>query len=167
MGGEPAGSRRARALLLELEAPRQRDLRGIVLSDRVTDLALAGKHRRFFEEYARFVRSRFGGLAGLETRNLGHLLRALHEWGIAVDVVVGPVNPDGVAMKPSRGEVLAELARATVPVLAKELRGGGYDAARRRRAIRAGARCLRLWSRTWWISKIWAPSSERSVRSME
>jgi len=112
-------------LLLELEAPRQRDLRGIVLSDRITDLALAGKHRHFFEVYARFVRSRFGGLAGLETRNLGHLLRALHEWGIAIDVVVGPVNPDGVAMKPSRGEVLAELARATVPVLAKELRGGG------------------------------------------
>jgi hypothetical protein len=112
-------------LLLELEAPRQRELRGVVLSDRITDLALAGRHRRFFESYTRFVHSRFGGLAGLETRNLGHLLAALREWGVEVDLVVGPVNSAGVLMKPTRDEVLAELARATVPVLAKELRGGG------------------------------------------
>jgi len=135
-------------LLLELEAPRQRDLRGIVLSDRVTDLALAGKHRRFFEVYARFVRARFGGLAGLETRNLGHLLAALREWGVEVDLVVGPVNPDGFAMKPTRDETLAELARATVPVLAKELRGGGGT------PIVEGARFARTHGAYGWVADL-------------
>ncbi|HYM80464.1 MAG TPA: hypothetical protein VEY91_03510 [Candidatus Limnocylindria bacterium] len=112
-------------LLLELEAPRVRDLRGIVLSARLTDLALAARHRRFFERYGRFVHARFGVVAGLETHNLGHLLRALREWSLHVDLVVGPVNPAGVRMKPTPAELLDELRQTRVPVLAKELRGGG------------------------------------------
>jgi hypothetical protein len=112
-------------LLLELEAPRVRDLRGVVLSAPLTDLALAGRHRRFFERYGRFVRSRFGVAAGLETHNLGHLLRALREWSLDVDLVVGPVNSTGVRMKPTPAELLDELRQSRVPVLAKELRGGG------------------------------------------
>jgi hypothetical protein len=112
-------------MLLELEAPRARHVRGVVLAAGVTDPALAAGHRRFFERYTRFVHGRFGGLAGFETNNLGHLLRALREWSLAPDFVVGPVNPTGVRMKPSAAEVLEELRQAGVPVLAKELRGGG------------------------------------------
>lgn len=110
---------------LELEAPRLRDLRGVVLAARVTDLALAGKHRRFFERFVRFARGRFGGLAAFETHNLGHLLRALSDWAIEPDFVVGPINPSGVRMKPTAAIVLDELRRSRIPVLAKELRGGG------------------------------------------
>ena len=114
-------------LWLELEAAwlDARDLRGVVLAAPITDLALAGRHRRFFETYCRFVRGRFRAAAAFETDNLGHLLAALDEWGIAPDFVVGPVNPRGLMMKPSPQELLAELARSSVPVLARELRAGG------------------------------------------
>jgi hypothetical protein len=114
-------------VLLELEAAAlaAKDLRGVVLAAPITDLALAGRHQRFFAHVSAFIRGRFGALAGFETHNLGHLLRSLREWGVKPDFVVGPVNPRGLLMKPSAAEVLAELARAPVPVLAKELRAGG------------------------------------------
>lgn len=114
-------------LWLELEAAwlGARELRGIVLAAPITDLALAGRHRRFFEAYCRFAHGRFGAAAGLETDNLGHLLTALDEWGIGPDFVVGPVNPRGLMMKPSPAETLEQLARSPVPVLARELRAGG------------------------------------------
>ncbi|TMQ72806.1 MAG: hypothetical protein E6K80_01795 [Candidatus Eisenbacteria bacterium] len=114
-------------LLLELESARFRaaELRGIVLAAPITDLALAGRHRAFFEQTVRFVRRRFGALAAFQTHNLGHLLAALGEWEVMPDFVVGPVNPRGLMMKPTPEVVEAELARTRVPVLAKELRAGG------------------------------------------
>jgi hypothetical protein len=113
-------------LLLELEvaALGPVDLRAVVLAAPLTDLALAGRHRAFFEHYCRFVRGRFGA-AGLETHNLGYLLRRLREWGVRPDLVVGPVNPRGLMMKPDAQTVLAELRAAQVPVLAKEVRAAG------------------------------------------
>lgn len=114
-------------LLLELEAAAldAQDLRAVVLAAPLTDLALAGRHRAFFEHYGRFVRGRFGAAAGFETHNLGHLLTRLGEWGIVPDLVVGPVNPCGLLMKPSPDELLAALRRTKVPVLAKEVRAAG------------------------------------------
>ena len=133
-------------LLLELEAAGlgSRDLRGIVLAAPLTDLALAGRHRRFFERYCRFVRDRFRAAAAFETRNLGHLIAALDEWGITPDFVIGPVNPKGLLMKPSPAELLEALRRTSLTVLAQELRAGGrvtlVEGARF--AIQAGARGL-------------------------
>lgn len=114
-------------LLLELEAAAlgAQDLRGVVLAAPLTDLALAGRHRAFFEHYLSFVRSRFAAAAGFETHNLGHLLVRLREWGITPDLVVGPMNPRGLLMKPSPDELLAALRASKVPVLAKELRAAG------------------------------------------
>jgi hypothetical protein len=114
-------------LLLELEAAalNAKDLRAVVLAAPLTDLALAGRHRSFFEHYPRFVRSRFGAAAGFETHNLGHLLTRLREWGVAPDLVVGPINPRGLLMKPSPEELLAALRASKVPVLAKEVRAAG------------------------------------------
>ena len=114
-------------LLMELEAAAlgARDLRAVVLAAPLTDLALAGRHRSFFEHYGQFVRARFGAAAGFETHNLGHLLGRLREWGIAPDLVVGPVNPRGLLMKPSPDEVLAALKVSKVPVIAKEVRAAG------------------------------------------
>ncbi|TMQ70353.1 MAG: hypothetical protein E6K81_12830 [Candidatus Eisenbacteria bacterium] len=113
-------------LLLELEAAQlgATDIRAVVLAAPLTDLALAGRHRRFFERYCRFARRRFRA-AGLETHNLGHLLARLREWKLRPDLVVGPVNPIGLMMKPDVAAVLAELRAAEFPVLAKELRAGG------------------------------------------
>jgi len=113
-------------LLLELEAAAldATDLRAVVLAAPLTDLALAGRHRAFFEHYCAFVRGRFGA-AGFETHNLGHLLRRFREWGVQPDLVVGPVNPRGLLMKPDPEALLAELRAARVPVLAKEVRAGG------------------------------------------
>jgi hypothetical protein len=112
-------------LLLELESfwLERRELKGVVLAAPLTDLALAGRHGRFFERYVRFARGRFGA-AALETHNLGHLLAALGEWGVRPDFVVGPVNPRGLMMKPTPDELLAEIAKTEIPVLAKELRAG-------------------------------------------
>lgn len=114
-------------ILLELEAASlgAKDLRGVVIAAPITDLALAGKHRGFFDHLVRFIHGRFHAQAGFETHNLGHLLRMLREWGVSPDLVVGPVNPRGLLMKPSQAEVLEELKRSPVPVLAKELRAGG------------------------------------------
>jgi len=121
-------------VLLEAGArllPR-RGVAGIVLPAPLTDAALAGEHRRFFETLPRFVRARFHAAAGLETRNPGLLLARLREWGVAPDFVLGPVNPRGLGMKPRPAETLAELARARggpagagIPFLATELRAGG------------------------------------------
>lgn len=113
-------------LLLELEAAAlgAADLRAVVLAAPLTDLALAGRHRRFFAHYCKFVRGRFGA-AGFETHNLGHLLRRLREWGVKPDLVVGPVNSRGLLMKPDAETLLAELRTAQVPVLAKEVRAAG------------------------------------------
>ena len=114
-------------LLLELESARFRseELRGVVLAAPITDLALAGKHRGFFERTVKFVRRRFRACAAFETHNLGHLLAAFAEWGVRPDFVVGPVNPRGLMMKPTPSAVVAELARTEIAVLAKELRAGG------------------------------------------
>ena len=114
-------------LLLELEsAPfRPAEMRGVVLAAPITDLALSGKHRTFFETIVRFVRHRFRAAAAFQTHNLGHLLSAFAEWGVRPDFVVGPVNPRGLMMKPTPASVEAELARTEIPVLAKELRAGG------------------------------------------
>jgi hypothetical protein len=114
-------------LLLELEAAAlgARDLRAVVLAAPLTDLALAGRHRAFFEHYGRFVRGRFGAAAGFETHNLGHLLARLREWGITPDLVVGPINPRGLLMKPSPDELLEALRASKAPVLAKEVRAAG------------------------------------------
>lgn len=113
-------------LLLELEAAGfpGADLRGVVLAAPLTDLALAGRHRAFFKNYCRFVRGRFGA-AGFETHNLGFLLQQLHEWGVRPDLVVGPVNPRGLLMKPNAEELLAALRVTEIPVLAKEVRAAG------------------------------------------
>jgi hypothetical protein len=114
-------------LLMELEAAAlgARDLRAVVLAAPLTDLALAGRHRSFFEDYGRFVRRRFGAAAGFETHNLGHLLSRLREWGITPDLIVGPINPRGLLMKPSPEELLTALRASKVPVLAKEVRAAG------------------------------------------
>lgn len=114
-------------ILLELEAASlgAANLKGVVLAAPITDLALAGRHRFFFAHVSAFARRRFGGLAGFETHNLGHLLRALREWDVRPDFVVGPVNPRGLLMKPTAAEVVEEIRRSPVPVLAKELRAGG------------------------------------------
>jgi hypothetical protein len=113
-------------LLLEVEAASfgPVHLEAVVLAAPLTDLALAGRHRAFFDDYCRFVRGRFGG-AGFETHNLGHLLLRLREWGIRPDLVVGPVNPRGLLMKPDAATLLAELRTTEIPVLAKELRAAG------------------------------------------
>lgn len=113
-------------LLLELEAAAlgAADLRAVVLAAPLTDLALAGRHRAFFEHYCGFVRGRFGA-AGFETHNLGHLLLRLREWGVRPDLVVGPINPCGLLMKPDAETLLAELRTTQVPVLAKEVRAAG------------------------------------------
>ncbi len=114
-------------LLLELEvaALRGAELRGVVLAAPLTDLALAGRHRVFFKHYCRFVRARFGVAAGFETHNLGFLLQRLREWRVTPDLIVGPVNPRGLLMKPNPDELLARLRVAEVPVLAKEVRAAG------------------------------------------
>lgn len=111
----------------EIEAPAlgTRAWAGIAVAAPVTDLALAAGNARFFERMTRFGRSRFGGVAGFETHNLGQLLARLEEWGIAPDFVLGAVNPRGFAMRPDRQTVLARIAASSVPVIAAELRAGG------------------------------------------
>lgn len=114
-------------LLLELESAAlgAARLEGVLVAAPITDLALAGRNRRFFAHLTAFTRSRFGAQAGFETHNVGHLLRALREWGIEPDLVVGPMNPAGFMMKPTPSRALEEIAIADVPVLAKELTAGG------------------------------------------
>jgi hypothetical protein len=116
-------------VLLEAGAsllPR-RGLAGVVIAAPLTDAALAGEHRAFFESLPRFVRARFHAAAGFETRNPGQLLQRLREWGVGPDFIVGPVNPRGLGMKPRPVETLAELERGggNTPFIACELRAGG------------------------------------------
>ena len=114
-------------VLIELEAAalRRRELWAVVLSADLTDRALAAGNRGMFEVFCRFVRRRFRAHAALETRNLGVLLARLAEWSMTPDFIVGPVNPRGLVMKPSAAEVLEQLRRSSVPVVATELRAGG------------------------------------------
>jgi len=114
-------------LLLELESAAlgAARLEGVVVAAAITDLALAGRNRRFFAHLTAFARARFGAQAGFETHNVGHLLRALREWGIEPDIVIGPMCPSGFMMKPTPARALEEIAIADVPVLAKELTAGG------------------------------------------
>jgi hypothetical protein len=110
---------------LELAALGARDLQGVVIAATLSDLALAGRHRRFFAHVVDFVRARYGVCAGFETHNLGHLLGALREWGVSPDLVIGPLNPRGFMMKPDPARTLRELKAARFPVVAKELTAGG------------------------------------------
>lgn len=114
-------------LLIESEISRipPRDVRGLVLDAWLTDVALAASHRRFFESYPKMAHRARGAQAGLETHNLGLLLRRLREWNVAPDFVIGPLNPAGRLMKPSSAEIFEEIARARFPVIAKEVRAGG------------------------------------------
>lgn len=114
-------------LLLELESAALgvAKLEGVLVAAPITDLALAGRNRRFFAHLTAFMRARFGAKAGFETHNVGHLLRCLREWGVQPDVVIGPMNRSGFMMKPTPSRALEEIAIADVPVLAKELTAGG------------------------------------------
>ena len=112
---------------LELDAAPRGTLRGVVLDAWFTDLALAAGNRPLFERFSRYVRRRFRAAAGYETRNLGLLLARLREWGVRPDFVLGPVNASGLMMKPSPAELLVELARTEIPVVARELCAGGVD----------------------------------------
>ena len=122
--------------LIELEAAavRRKELAAVVLAAEITDRALAAGHRAMFDVFCRFVRRRFRVAAAFETRNLGWLLARLDEWSVAPDFVVGPVNPRGLGMKPTAAEVLDQMQRSSVKVVATELRAGGLvplvDAAR-------------------------------------
>jgi hypothetical protein len=109
----------------DLSGFSKRYLRGVVLDAWLTDLALAAGHRRLFESYVRFIRSRFRVGAGFETHNLGLLLGRLEEWGLKPDLVIGPVNPGGVMMKPSASDVLERIAATEAIVVAKDLCPGG------------------------------------------
>jgi hypothetical protein len=114
--------------LLEAEAHRlpRRGVAGVVIASPLTDAALAGEHRRFFVTLTAWIRRRFRGAAGFETRNPGRLLERLRGWGVEPDLVVGPVNPRGLGMKPRPEETLAEIAHAgSAPLVATELRAGG------------------------------------------
>lgn len=102
-------------------------VRGVVLDAWFTDLALAAGNRRLFEAYTRFVSRGLRARAGLETKNLGLLLARLREWKVRPDFVVGPINPSGLLMKPSPEELLAEVRRSEIPVVARELCAGGVD----------------------------------------
>jgi hypothetical protein len=86
---------------------------------------LAGGHRALFAHLVPFVRARFGALAGFETHNLGHLLARFREWGVQPDLVIGPMNPLGFMMKPTPGQLLAEVRASGAAVLAKEISAGG------------------------------------------
>lgn len=114
-------------LLLELESAAlgAAKLEGVVIAAPITDIALAGRNRRFFFHLTTFMRTRFGAKAGFETHNIGHLLGRLREWGIEPDLVIGPVNSAGFMMKPTPSVALQEIAISDVPVLAKELTAGG------------------------------------------
>jgi hypothetical protein len=114
-------------LLLELESAALGvpTLEGVLVAAPITDLALAGRNRRFFAHLTAYMRARFGAKAGFETHNTGHLLRSLREWGIEPDVVIAPMNPSGFMMKPTPSRALEEVSIADVPVLAKELTAGG------------------------------------------
>jgi len=113
------------ALEARVAAIPRRALRGVVIAAGITDLALAGRHRRFFEKLTRFVRGRFRARAAFETLNLGTLLACLREWEVRPDFVVGPVNPRGLMMKPGLAETLDEMAKSQVPVVASQLRATG------------------------------------------
>jgi hypothetical protein len=112
---------------IELAAAPRGTLRGVVLDAWFTDLALAAGNRLLFERFSGFVHARYRASAGYETRNLGVLLARLREWGVRPDFVLGPVNASGLMMRPSPAELLVELARAEVPVVARELCAGGMD----------------------------------------
>ncbi len=123
-GGDLAARVAARC---EVEAPAlgTRAWAGLAVAAPITDLALAAGNARFFERMVRFGRTRFGGVAGFESHNLGPLLARLAEWGIDADFVLGAVNPRGFAMRPDADAVLARMAAGGVPVIASELRAGG------------------------------------------
>src|SRR5207247_2279376 len=105
----------------------RRNVRGVVLDAWFTDLALAAGNRKMFQSYTHYVTRQLRVAAGFETRNLGTLLAQLREWQIAPDFVTGPINPSGLLMKPSPEELLAEVRRGQIPVVARELCAGGVD----------------------------------------
>ncbi len=114
-------------LLLELEAARLQRHRpqAYFLAAAITDLGLSAGYSGMFSHYVKYIHGRFGVPAGLETHNLGHLLRKLREWKTPVDAVIGPVNARGFMMKPTPEEVLSEVRQARCVVLAKEVTAGG------------------------------------------
>ena len=111
----------------EIAGLDRRNVRGIVLDAWFTDLALAAQNRKFFESFTRHVQRALSMQAGFDTRNLGTLLARLREWELKPDFVVGPLNPSGLLMKPSPEELLAEVQRSEVPVVARDLCAGGVD----------------------------------------
>jgi hypothetical protein len=114
-------------VLLELERAgfRRRAVRAVVLAAPLTDLLLAAGNAAFFRRHVAFVRRALGVPAGFDTLNLGHLLARFAAWDVAADFVVGPLNARGFLMKPSPAEVVAAVAAARVPVLARYVTAGG------------------------------------------
>lgn len=112
----------------------------VFLHAQLTDLLLACGNASAFSSFTDLVR-RYGAKPGLETRNFGHLLPRLDEWGVDVPFIAAPFNPQGFSMRPSKEVCLRLLEQTDRTVVAwagrssnlektlEYLRGGNIRAA--------------------------------------
>lgn len=96
----------------------------VFLHPQMTDLLLACRNRAAFQAYAAVIR-RYGAEPGLVTRNFGHLVPRLTEWGVGISTFVAPFNCLGYGMRPSQRKCEALLATGGADVVAEEILANG------------------------------------------
>ncbi len=103
-------------------------LKGFMLQETVTDMALALNMKQLFTAYIKFVEN-YRIKAGFETRNFPYLVNKFSEWGIDASklVITASFNSVGFQMCPTQDECEEALERITgAEVIAMSILAAGY-----------------------------------------
>ena len=113
-------------VMIQMELPAFAPFRPplVFLHAQMTDLLLACGNAAGLRAFADLAR-RSGAEPGLATRNFGHLVSKLGEWGMDISIVAAPFNPRGYRMRPSREACEVLLAQERMTVVAEDLLASG------------------------------------------
>ena len=115
--------------LLSSNAPRNAEMKSVILHEIITDVAISFHARKLLESYADHIMAKYHVKPGFATRNFPRFVSCAKEIGLELNeiVVLTPFNRVGFQMNPSQEaceECLAEIGDSNV--IAMSILAAGY-----------------------------------------
>lgn len=113
--------------ILHLEVAPFTDIRikGVLLHNVMTDLALSLQISDVFTEYIRYTSDKLKLKPGFITLNFQLLKNSFEKWNIKSPIVMTPINPKGYDMNPSKDIVESCIKEYSGEIIAMNIMGGG------------------------------------------
>ena len=111
------------SILFDLEMSLFRSLKPkrVLLNPQIADLLLGMGNGKFFQDYGKLLRSRFGVEPGIATGNFATMIGRLCEWNADLKLFLAPLNAEGWAMKPSAGAYDQYLSDPNLHIIADRI----------------------------------------------